>query len=101
MRSLVTVRGLVWNSQYSRPEFLPRLTHCVVKGFVTFGGFEHVEGFALVFPCSPGSWGIKRRRTARNGANANDCGENRGGAEAARLFQSLLGCQAGEALARD
>src|SRR5438309_10582993 len=54
MRSFVTVRGLVWNFQYSRPEFLPRLTPFVVKRFVTFGGFEHVKGFALVFPCFPG-----------------------------------------------
>src|SRR5207253_5694331 len=56
-------------------EFLPRSTPFVVKGFVTFGGFEHVEGFALVFPCSAGLRGVRRcRRAARN---APDCHHRR------------------------
>src|SRR5437016_7190821 len=100
MRSLVTVRGLVWDSQYSRPEFLPWLTPFVVKGFVTFGGFEHVEGFALVFPCSAGLRGVRRcRRAARNAPDCHHRRENRGGAEASRLFQFVLGRQAGQAVA--
>src|SRR5713226_2063877 len=87
MRSFVTVRGLVWNPQYSRPEFPPRLTPSVVKGFVMFGGFEHVKAFALVFLGSPGMPGVRQCRcSVGNGASADDCGEDGGGAEAARLF---------------
>src|SRR5260370_20885050 len=42
-----------------------------------------------------------RLGAGRNGANSHDRGEDCGGAEAAWLFQSLLGCEAGEAMARD
>src|SRR5260370_31630876 len=102
MRSLVTVRGLVWNPQYSRPEFPPCLTPSVVKGFVMFGGFEHVKAFALVFPGSPGMPGVRQCRcSVGNGASADDCGEDSGGAEAAWVFQPLLGCEAREGMAGD
>src|SRR6266853_1409036 len=38
---------------------------------------------------------------ARGGADAYDCGEDGGGAEAAGLFQPVLGCETGEAVAGD
>ncbi len=52
-----------------------------------FGGFEHVKAFALVFLGSPGMPGVRQCRcSVGNGASADDCGEDGGGAEAARLF---------------
>src|SRR5260370_38574598 len=74
----------------------------VVKPFGNFGGMGNVEALAQSFVddrCArSAAW---RLGAGRNGANSHDRGEDCGGAEAAWLFQSLLGCEAGEAMARD
>src|SRR5260370_17116189 len=74
----------------------------VVKPFGNFGGMGNVEALAQSFVddrCArSAAW---RLGAGRNGANSHDRGEDCGGAEPAWLFQSLLGCEAGEAMARD
>src|SRR6266849_2088062 len=74
----------------------------VVKPFGWFGGVGYGEGldWRLVDDrrgCGAG-WGLG---AGGNGAGAYDCGEDGGGAEAGWLFQPLLGCEAGEAVAGD
>src|SRR5216684_7865537 len=87
------------------PAIPTRVSHpdvSVVKPFGNFGGMGNVEALAQSFVddrCARGA--ACRLGQARNATNPDDCGENHGGAEAAWLFQSLLGCEAGEAMARD
>src|ERR1700692_1776855 len=93
--------------QYSRRDFAPRKHAFDVKLFgrfaaADFGGVKHVEAFALADgpvarALAPARLRSSARRRARG--DAYDCGENRLGAKAARLLQSLLGRQARQAVA--
>src|SRR6266436_8321066 len=78
----------------------------VVKPFGEFGGMGYGEGLAqtdvndwrIVFVgdvyCADAHAGA-----GGNAGDTDDCGEDSGGAEAGWIFQPLLGCQAGEAMA--
>src|SRR2546421_11837944 len=60
----------------------------------------YVEGLDRRFVDDGGAYGADARSGARgNAANAYDCGEDCRRAEAARLFQPLLGCEAGKIVA--
>src|ERR1700674_4509128 len=102
MRSFVTIQVLVLRPKYNRLDFSLRQASFVVKQFVSFGGVEHVETLALVFPCSPSLYRVRWCRCSiRSAPNSFHRRKDRGHAEAPWLFQPLLGHQAGQAVARD
>src|SRR5207244_11538172 len=60
----------------------------------------YVEGLDRRFVDDGGAYGADARSGAcGNAANAYDCGEDCRRAEAARLFQPLLGCETGKIVA--
>src|SRR5258708_194818 len=118
--AILMIRGKMWSPSLflkgKREEQISHHADSVVKPFGELGGLGYAERLAEHFvgvcdACGTafdlGAASNSRDRgeslgdTARGCTGSYDWGEDGGSAEAGWVFQSLLGCEAGEAVAGD